>query len=128
MNVAGPAVPELVTGVLLAEHGIDPLPQLGQLRDVGLAVQADPVGCGGAAGWGGVQCIGDCLGEFLEAGGEVQIAAEPGPVEAFADQRDLPAQGGYLYGQGGQALAESLRAGSACGLVIVLLRRVLEEG
>jgi hypothetical protein len=76
---------------------------------VGLAVQADPVrGCG-AAGRGGAQGAGDSLGEVFEAGGEVQVAAEPGPVEALVDLRNLAAQGGDLDGQGGQALTESLR-------------------
>jgi hypothetical protein len=83
--------------------------QLGQLRRICLAVQADPAGGGGAAGCGGVQGVGDGLGEVLEAGDEVQVALEPGAVEALAEQRDLAAQGGYLDGQGGQALAERLR-------------------
>jgi hypothetical protein len=61
-------------------------------------------------GRGGVQCIGDCLGEFFEARGQIQVVAEPGPVEALADQCDLAAQGGYLGSQRGQALAECLRA------------------
>jgi hypothetical protein len=117
VDVAGPAVPQLITGVVSAEHGIGPLPQLGQLRRVGLAVQANPVRGGRTAGRGRVQGAGHCLGEFLKAGGQVQIAAEPGLVEPFVDHRDLPAQGRYLDSQGGQALAErlsgrfSLRAG-----------------
>ena len=49
-----------------------------------------------------------CLGEFLEASGEIQIADNPGAVEPLAEQRDLAAQGGDLGGQGGQAFAESL--------------------
>ena len=74
-----------------------------------LPVQADPVRGGGTAGRGRVQCAGYCLGEFLKAGGQVQIAAEPGLVEPLVDHRDLAAQRGYLDGQGGQALAERLR-------------------
>ena len=70
-----------------------------------MPVQADPAGGGRAAGCGGVQGGGDGLGEFFEAGGEVQVAAEPGAVEMSVDLRDLAAQGGDLDGQGGQALA-----------------------
>ena len=69
------------------------------MRLVRLPVQADPVRGGGTAGRGRVQCVGDGLGELLEAGGKIQIAAEPGLVEALVDQRDLAAQGGDLDGQ-----------------------------
>ena len=92
-----------------AEHGTGPLPQLGQLLTMRLPVQADPVWGSGTTGPGRVQGIGHCLGEFLKAGGQVQIAAEPGLVEPLVDHRDLPAQGRYLDGQGGQAPAERLR-------------------
>ena len=108
VDVAGPAVPQLIAAVVAAEHGISPLPQLVQLRRVGLAVQADPTWGGGTAGCGGVQCVGRCLGEFLEASGEIQIADNPGAVEPLAEPRDLAAQGGDLRGQGSQAFAESL--------------------
>jgi hypothetical protein len=111
-----------------AEHGIGPLPQFIELCGVGQAVQADPAGRGGAAGCGGIQCTGDGLGEFLEAGAQVQVAAEPGAVEALIEQCDLAAQGGYLDGQGGQALARACAEGSACGLVIVLLGRAAGDG
>ena len=43
VGVAGPAVPQLVAAVVSAEHGIGPLPQLGQLRRMCLAVQVRPV-------------------------------------------------------------------------------------
>lgn len=46
-----------------------------------LPVQANPVRSGGTTGRGRVQCAGYCLGEFLKAGGQVQIAAEPGLIE-----------------------------------------------
>jgi hypothetical protein len=71
MDMARPAVPQLIAGVVLAQHGIGPPPQLGELRAEGLAVQADPVGGGGALGRGGIQGVGDGTGEFLEAGGEI---------------------------------------------------------
>ncbi len=118
MDVARPAVPQLVAAVVLAQNGIGPVPQLGQLRGVRLAIQADPAGCGGAAGRGGVQGVGDCPGEFFEAGRQIQITAEPGSVEALADQRDLAAQGGYLGGQRGQAFPSACAPGSPGGLVI----------
>jgi len=54
VNVARPAVPQLVAGVVLTQHGIYPSPQLGELGTEGLPVQADPVGCRGSAGRGGV--------------------------------------------------------------------------
>ena len=54
VDVARPAVPQLVAAVVAAEHGIGPLPQLGQLRLMRLPVQADPVWGGGAAGYGRV--------------------------------------------------------------------------
>jgi hypothetical protein len=38
VNMAGPAVPQLVAAVLSAQHGVSPLPQLGQPRTEGLAV------------------------------------------------------------------------------------------
>ena len=101
MDVAGPAVPELVAVVLLAEDGIGPLPQPGQLRGVGVAVQAEPVGGGRAAGRGGVQRVADGAREFFEPGRQAKVAAEPGLVEPGVDQADLAAQGGDLYGQGG---------------------------
>src|SRR5690242_19047867 len=44
MDVAGPAVPQFIAAVVLAQHGIGPLPQLGELGAEGLLVQADPVG------------------------------------------------------------------------------------
>jgi hypothetical protein len=60
---------------VLAQHGIGPVPQLGELRIEGLPVQAEPErGCW-SAGRGGVQCVGHGLGEFLDAGGNVQVAA-----------------------------------------------------
>ena len=127
MDVAGPAVPQLVAAVLLAQHGIGPPPQLGQLRRVCLAVQADPVRGGGPAGCGGVQGVGDGLGEFLEAGGEVQVAAEPGAVEALVYQRDLAAQGGYLAARAARLSPRACAGGSACGLVIVFLGRAVGE-
>jgi hypothetical protein len=99
---------------MLAEHGIGPLPQPGQLCRISLTVQANPERGGGTAGRRRVQGIRDGLGEFLEAGGQVQVAAEPGAVEALIEQRDLAAQGGDLYGLGGQALAESLRPPMSC--------------
>lgn len=79
------------------------------MRRTCLAVQADPARRGKAAGCGGVQGVADCLGEVFEARGEIHIPAEPGPVKALVDQRDLAAQGGDLDGQGGQALAERPR-------------------
>ena len=108
VDMAGPAVPQLIAAVVLAEHGIGPLPQLVQLRRIGLAVQADPARGGRTAGRGGVQRVGRYLGEFLKASGEIQIADNPGTVEPLAEQRDLAAQGGDLRGQGSQAFAESL--------------------
>jgi hypothetical protein len=78
---------------MLAEHGIGPVAQPGQLCRVSLTVQADPERGGGTAGRGRVQGIRDSLGEFLEPGGQVQVAAEPGAVEALIEQRDLAAQG-----------------------------------
>ncbi len=59
---------------MLAQHGIGPAPQLSELRIEGLPVQAEPERGGGSAECGGVQCVGNDLGEFLEAGGEVQVA------------------------------------------------------
>jgi AAA domain len=79
---------------MLAEHGIGPLPQHGQLCRISLTVQADPERGGGTAGRGRVQGIRDGPGEFLEPGGQVQVAAEPGAVEALIEQHDLAAQGG----------------------------------
>jgi hypothetical protein len=83
---------------VLAHHGIGPSPQLGELRRISLAVQADPAGGGGATGRGGVQGVGDRLGQFLEEGAEVYVAVEPGAVQALIDQRDLAAQGSDLDG------------------------------
>jgi hypothetical protein len=83
---------------VLAQHGIGPVSQLGQLRPMRLPVQANPVRGGGTAGRSRVQCAGHCLGEFLEARCQVQIAAEPGLVESLVDHRDLAAQCGYLDG------------------------------
>jgi hypothetical protein len=89
--VAGPAVPQLVADVVLAQHGIDPPPQLGELGAKALPVQADPVGRGRAARRGGIQNVSDGLSEFLEPGGEVQAAAKPGLVETLINLRDLAA-------------------------------------
>ena len=66
VDVAGPALPQLIAAVVPAEHGIGPLPQLGQLRPMRLPVQADLVRGGGTAGRGRVKCAGDC---FVTAGG-----------------------------------------------------------
>ena len=48
VDVEGPAVPQLVAAVVLAEHGVGPPPQVGQPRVIGIAVQADPVRGGSA--------------------------------------------------------------------------------
>ena len=50
---------------------------------------------------GGVQGVGDGLGDFLETSGEIQLAAEPGAVKPAVDLHDLAAQGGDLGGQRG---------------------------
>ena len=71
-------------------------------------------------------CLGDG-GDASHGVGEPAVIEYQGAVEAFVDQRDLAAQGGYLCGQGGEALAESLRGGSACGLVSVLLGQAVGE-
>src|SRR5580700_4053818 len=42
MDVAWPALPQLVAAVMLAEHDLGPPSQVGQLGGVGVAVQADP--------------------------------------------------------------------------------------
>jgi hypothetical protein len=52
MDVAGPAVPQLVAAVVPTENGIGPLPQLSQLRPMRLPVQADPVRGGGTGAAG----------------------------------------------------------------------------
>src|ERR1700677_1174823 len=108
VDVAGPAVPELVTGVVLAQHGIGPVPQLGQLGQVCLAVQADPGGGRGPAWRGGVQRVSDAAREFLDTRDEVQVVAQSGAIEPLIHLRDLAAQVRYLRGQGGQTLTESL--------------------
>jgi hypothetical protein len=69
VNMAGPALPELVTAIVLAEHGVGPSPQVGQARMVGVTVQADPVRGGGPAQSGRVERVGDRLGQVLEPGG-----------------------------------------------------------
>jgi hypothetical protein len=103
-----PALAELVTTVLLAQDGVGPPSQPSQLPGVGVAVQAEPVGGGGPARCGRVERLGDALSELLESAGQVQVAGQPGRVEPFVDQRDLAAQGGDLYGEVGEGLAEGL--------------------
>jgi hypothetical protein len=66
---------------VLAEDGVSPLAQVGQLSVVGTAVEADPGRCGGPARGGGVEGAGDGLGQLLEPGGQVETAAESGLVE-----------------------------------------------
>jgi hypothetical protein len=110
VDVAGPAVGELVAAVLLAEHGVGPPQQVGQLSVVDVAVQADPIRRGGSARGSSVEGVGDSPGEFLEPGGEVQVGVEPGLVEPFVEGADLTAQVSDLGGQGGQALAQSAGA------------------
>jgi hypothetical protein len=73
VDVARPAIPRFITRVVLAQHGIGLVPQLSELRIEGLPVRAEPERGGGAAGCGGVQCVGNDLGEFLDTGGEVQL-------------------------------------------------------
>jgi hypothetical protein len=107
VDVAGPAVPQLVAAVVLAQHGIGPAPQLGQSRVAGVAVQTDPVWGGGPAGGGGVKRVGDGPGQVLEPGGQVHLGAEPGLVEPVVDGVDLAAQVSKLCGQRSQALAQS---------------------
>ena len=41
VDVAGPAIPQFVGAVVLAQHGISPPPQLSQPRAVGVVVQAE---------------------------------------------------------------------------------------
>ena len=50
-------------------------------------------------------------GQLFEPGGQVQVGAEPGPVESFVDGMHLAAQVSELAGQSGQALAQSARRG-----------------
>jgi hypothetical protein len=90
---------------VLAQHDVNPPPQLSQPRAVGVVVQADPGGSGRSTGSDGGQGGGDCSGEFLEASGEVHIIADPGSVEPLADQRNLAAEISHLRGQGSEALA-----------------------
>jgi len=75
---------------MLAQYGVHPPLQLGELGAEGLPVQADPVGRGGTAGRGNVQGVGDGLSQFFESEGEIQVTAEPGPVEALINLRDRP--------------------------------------
>ena len=84
-----------------------PPPQLGQPRVVGVVVQADPVRSGRPALGGGVERVGDGLGQFLQPGGQVQADAEPGLVEPDVDGAALAAQVSELRGQGSQALVQS---------------------
>ncbi len=49
VDVVGPAVPELVAGVVLAQDAVGPVLQAGELGQVRLAVQADPGGGRGPA-------------------------------------------------------------------------------
>ncbi len=60
---------------------------------------------------GGVERLGDRLGQVLEPGGQVQADAKPGLVEPGVDGADLAAQVSELRGQGGQALAQSTGRG-----------------
>ena len=71
---------------------------------------ADPRGAAASsARGGGLQRVGDSLGQVFEPGGQVQVGVEPGLVEPVVDGLDLAAQVSELRGQGGQALAESAR-------------------
>ena len=90
--------PQLITRIVLAQHRIGPPPQPGQLCIEGLPVQADPARGRGTARRSGVQGAGDCPGEFLETGREIQLASEPGAVKAVVDPCNLVAQSGDLGG------------------------------
>jgi hypothetical protein len=70
------------------------VPQLGQLGQVCLPVQAEPGGGGGPAWRGGVQRVRDAPREVLETRDEVQVAAQSGAIEPLIDLRDLTAQAG----------------------------------
>src|SRR5690349_18246084 len=109
VDVAWPAVPQLVAAVVLAQHGVSPPPQLGQPRVVGVVVQAYPGGSGRSTGSDGFQGGGDCPGEFLEASDEVQAVADTSAIEPLADQRDLAAKISHLRGQGSETLPQSMR-------------------
>jgi hypothetical protein len=85
VDVAGPAVRELVAAVVLAEHGVGPAPQVSQLGVVGVAIQADPVGCGGSARGSGSEGVGDGLGQLVETGGQIQVGVQPGLIEPFVE-------------------------------------------
>jgi hypothetical protein len=86
VDVAGPAVPQLIAAVVLAEDGVGPPPQVGQPRVVGVAVQANPVRSTWPVRGRGVERLGDRLRQVLEPGGQVQIATEPGLVEPGTEQ------------------------------------------
>jgi hypothetical protein len=96
---------------VLAKHGIGPPPQIRQPRVIGVAVQADPGRGSRSARGGGVERIGDGLGQVLEPGNQVQIGAEPSPIEPGVDDADLAAQVRELRSQGGQALGQSAGRG-----------------
>jgi hypothetical protein len=70
------------------------VPQLGQLGQLCLVVQAEPAGGGGPARRGGVQRVPDAPREFLATHDEVQVAAQSGAIEPLIDLRDLTAQVG----------------------------------
>jgi len=75
--------------------------QVGQLGVVGVAVQADPVGCGGSARGSGSEGVGDGLGQLVETGGQVRIGVKPGLIEPFVESVEPAAQVSNLRGQGG---------------------------
>ena len=86
-----------------------PVPQLGELGQVSLAVQADEEGAAGARG--ASASVAATIRRVPRNADEVQVAAQAGAVEPLIDLRDLTAQVRYLRGQGGETLTESLRAG-----------------
>ena len=67
----------------------------------GVAVQADPVRGGGPAGRSGIERVGDGLGQVLQPGGQVQVAAESGLVEPGVDHAD-PGRAGRLPARPGR--------------------------
>ena len=123
VDVGGPAVPELVAAVVLAEHGVGPLPQVGQPRVVGVGVQADPVRGSGPARGGGVERVGDGLGQVLEPAARSRSARRPAWSSRSFISRTWPRRSASCAARAARLSPRARGEGSTAGSAVTMLSR-----
>ena len=119
VDVAGPALPHLVAAVVPAEHGIGPLPQLGQLRPMRLPVQADPVRGGGTAGAAASSAPVTVWASSSKRAARSRSPRSPAWSSRWLTCAICPRRAATWAAKAARLSPSACADGSACGLLIV---------